>query len=86
VGLERGPLSLVSTTEELLDKKVAAPGQKSENTDVGIRRANHATPPLSARVGTNFASHSVSIVRSQTKATELLFNLPRQLQAAVGLV
>jgi hypothetical protein len=25
VGLERGPLSLVSTTEELLDGKVAAP-------------------------------------------------------------
>jgi hypothetical protein len=25
VGLKRGPLSLVSTTEELLDKKVAAP-------------------------------------------------------------
>jgi hypothetical protein len=25
VSLERGPLSLVSTTEELLDKKVAAP-------------------------------------------------------------
>jgi hypothetical protein len=25
VGLERGPLSLVSTNEELLDKKVAAP-------------------------------------------------------------
>jgi hypothetical protein len=25
VGLERGPLSLVSTTEELLDSKVAAP-------------------------------------------------------------
>jgi hypothetical protein len=25
VGLERGPLNLVSTTEELLDKKVAAP-------------------------------------------------------------
>jgi hypothetical protein len=25
VGLERGPLSRVSTTEELLDKKVAAP-------------------------------------------------------------
>jgi hypothetical protein len=24
-GLERGPLSLVSTTEELLDRKVAAP-------------------------------------------------------------
>jgi hypothetical protein len=25
VGLERGPLSLVSTTEELLDRKVEAP-------------------------------------------------------------
>jgi hypothetical protein len=25
VGLERGPLSLVSTTEELLDRNVAAP-------------------------------------------------------------
>jgi hypothetical protein len=25
VGLERGPLSLVSTTEELLDSKVAVP-------------------------------------------------------------
>jgi hypothetical protein len=25
VGLERGPLSLVGTTEELLDRKVAAP-------------------------------------------------------------
>jgi hypothetical protein len=25
VGLERGPLNLVSTTEELLDRRVAAP-------------------------------------------------------------
>jgi hypothetical protein len=25
LGLERGPLSLLSTTEELLDRKVAAP-------------------------------------------------------------
>jgi hypothetical protein len=25
VGLERGPLNLVSTTEELLDRKVEAP-------------------------------------------------------------
>jgi hypothetical protein len=25
MGLERGPLSLVSTTEDLLDRKVAAP-------------------------------------------------------------
>jgi hypothetical protein len=48
VGLERGPLSLVSTTEELLDRKVAAPVYKTENTAVGIRHA--ATwHPLSAK-------------------------------------
>jgi hypothetical protein len=45
VGLERGPLSrLVSTTEELLDRKVAAPVQKTENTAVGIRHADHVAP------------------------------------------
>jgi hypothetical protein len=41
VGLERGSLSLVSTTEELLDRKVAAPVYKTENTAVGIRDADH---------------------------------------------
>jgi hypothetical protein len=44
VGLERGPLSLVSTTEELLDREVAAPVQKTENTAVGIRHADHVAP------------------------------------------
>jgi hypothetical protein len=32
VGLEQGPLSLVSTNEELLDRKVAVPVYKTENT------------------------------------------------------
>jgi hypothetical protein len=41
MGLERGPLSLVSTTEELLDWKVAAPVYKTENTAVGICYAHH---------------------------------------------
>jgi hypothetical protein len=44
VGLERGPLSLVSTTEELLDRKVAAPVKKTENTAVGTRHADHVAP------------------------------------------
>jgi hypothetical protein len=44
VGLESGPLSLVSTTEELLDRKVAAPVQKTENTAVGIRHSDHVAP------------------------------------------
>jgi hypothetical protein len=41
VGLERGSLSLMSTTEELLDRKLAAPVKKTENTAVGIRHADH---------------------------------------------
>jgi hypothetical protein len=47
VGLEPGPLSLVSTTEELLDVKVAAPVYKTENTAVGIRHADHVAPSIS---------------------------------------
>jgi hypothetical protein len=54
MGLERGPLSLVSTTEELLDRKVAAPVEKTENTAVGIRHADHVAP-LFAKVGNHFA-------------------------------
>jgi hypothetical protein len=50
VGLERGALSLASTTEELLEEIgrkeeiVAAPVQGTEITVVGIRRADYATP------------------------------------------
>jgi hypothetical protein len=44
--LERGQLSLVSTIEELLDRKVAAPVYKSENTAVGIRHVDHVAPTI----------------------------------------
>jgi hypothetical protein len=46
VGLERGPLSLVSTTEELLDRKVAVLVYKTENTAVGIRYTDHVAPSI----------------------------------------
>jgi hypothetical protein len=46
VGLEQGPLSLVSTTEELLDRKVEIPVYKTENTAVGIRHADHVAPSI----------------------------------------
>jgi hypothetical protein len=46
VGLEQGPLSLMSTTEELLDRKVAAPVYKPENTAIGIRHADHVAPSI----------------------------------------
>jgi hypothetical protein len=46
VGLKRGPLSLLSTIEELLGKKGTGSGLKSENKAVGICRADHGTPSI----------------------------------------
>jgi hypothetical protein len=62
VGLERGPLSLMSTTEELLDRKVAAPVSKTENTAVGIRHADHLTPFI-RKVCNHFADKRRSLGR-----------------------
>jgi hypothetical protein len=50
VGLERGPLSLVSTTEELLGRKSSCSGLESRDYGLGIRQADHV-----AEVSTNFA-------------------------------
>jgi hypothetical protein len=46
VGLEQGPFTLVNTTEELLDRKVATPVQKTENTAVGILHDDHVSPSI----------------------------------------
>jgi hypothetical protein len=70
MGLERGPLSLVSTTEERLDRKVAAPVYKTENTTVGIRHADHVAITSSTSGG-----RSVGIVRSRTQTMEFSFSL-----------
>jgi hypothetical protein len=77
VGLERSPLSLVSTTEELLDRKVAAPVYKTENTAVGIPHADHVAPSIrkswqSLRRQAAVA-RSVGIVRSLTRTMEVFF-------------
>jgi hypothetical protein len=66
VGLERGPLGLVSTTEELLDRKVAAPVYKTENTAVGIRHADHVAPSILKKLAITSPTsggRSVGIVR-----------------------
>jgi hypothetical protein len=67
MGLERGPLSLVSTTEELLDTKVAAPVWKTENTAVGIRHADHVAPSI-RKVGNRFADKRRSLGRYSSLA------------------
>jgi hypothetical protein len=72
-----GSLSLVSTNEELLDRKVAASFNKTEITTVGDSPRWLRDIPLSAMVGTNFAVKRGSlglIVRSRTKDTELRDN------------
>jgi hypothetical protein len=40
-GLEQGPLGLVNTTEELVERKSSGSGLEIENEAVGIRRADH---------------------------------------------
>jgi hypothetical protein len=74
VCLERGPLSLVSTIEELLGRKSSGSGLGTEITAVGISRADHATLLYPPKVATSPTSggRSVGIVRSRTKATELV--------------
>jgi hypothetical protein len=76
VGLERGLLSLVSTTEELLDRKVAAPVWKAQNTAVGIRHADHVAPSIRKKLATTsptIGGRSVGIVRSRTQTMEFSF-------------
>jgi hypothetical protein len=55
VGLERGPLSLVSTTEELLDRKSSGSGLEIEITAVGICHADRVGTLYPQIVGTSFA-------------------------------
>jgi hypothetical protein len=55
VGLEQGPLSLVSTTEELLGIKNSGSSLGTENTAIGIRHSDHVTSSIRKIVGTNFA-------------------------------
>jgi hypothetical protein len=76
VDLERGPLSPVSTTEELLDRKVAAPVYKTENTAVGIRQADHVAPFYPQKLAITSPTsggRSVGIVRSRTQTMEFSF-------------
>jgi hypothetical protein len=80
VGLERGPLSLVSTTEEQLERKSSGSGL--ENREYGHRdpsRLPHGTLYPQKLALTSLTSSLSSVaVPSQTQATEFSFSLVLQ--------
>jgi hypothetical protein len=63
VGVDWGPLSLVSTTEELLGRKSSSSSQENREYD----------PQKLALTSLTSGSRSVGIVRSRTKATDFVF-------------
>jgi hypothetical protein len=65
VGLERGPLSLVSTVVELLERKSISSGLE-------IREYGRKDPLLRPREALSDKRRSVGIVRLRTKAMELI--------------
>jgi hypothetical protein len=76
VGLERGPLSSVSTIGELLGRKSSVSGLETENTAIGTHCADQATPSNPQKLALTSptsGSRSADIVCSQTKATEFVF-------------
>jgi hypothetical protein len=73
VSLERGPLSLVSTTEELLERKSSGSGLEARDygrRDSSRRPRGTLYPQKLALTSPTSGGRSVGIVRSQTQATE----------------
>jgi hypothetical protein len=78
VGLERGPLSLVSTIEELLEWKSSGSGL--ENLDYGRRDLSRwprcsLYPQKLALTSPTSGDRLVGVARSRTQATEFSFLL-----------
>jgi hypothetical protein len=75
VGLERVPLSLVSTIEELLERKSSGSGLDKRDYRRRDPARRRRFTSLSTKVGTNFADKrwsSVGIVLSRTQVTEFV--------------
>jgi hypothetical protein len=73
VGLERGPLSLVSTIEELLGRKSSGSDLETENTADGIRHADHVGPLYPHKLTLTSPTsdgRSIGVVPSQAQAME----------------
>jgi hypothetical protein len=76
MGLEQGPLSLVSITEELLGRKSSGPGIESRKycrRDPSRCPRGTLYPQKLALTSPTSGVRSVGIVRSQTEGTEFSF-------------
>jgi hypothetical protein len=86
VGLERGPLSLVRITEELLERKVVASVYKTEINGRGnsLRLPRDTLYPLKlALTSATSGGRSVGIVRCRTKTPEFVLTSYRGSQHTV---
>jgi hypothetical protein len=75
VGLERGPLSLVSTTEELLERKSSGSGleyRKYGRRDPSHWPSDNLYPQKLALTSPTSGDPSVGLVRSRTQTTEFV--------------
>jgi hypothetical protein len=75
VGLERGPLSLVSA----LGRKSSGSGPENENTAVGFRHADHVSPSIRKKLALTSptsGSRSIGLVRSRSFFNSLCVMCP----------
>jgi hypothetical protein len=77
VGLERGPLSLVSTTEELLERKSSGSGLESREygrRDPSRRPRGTLYPQKLALTSVTSGGRSVGVVHLRTQATKYSYS------------
>jgi hypothetical protein len=82
VGLERGPLSLVSTIEELLERKISGSGLESREygcRDPSLWTRGSLYPQKLAVTSPTICGRSVGIFCSRTQATEVFLICSRYL-------
>jgi hypothetical protein len=75
VGLERGPFNLVSTTEELLERKSSGSGWESREycrRDPSRWPCGTLCPQKMALISSTSGGQSIGIVRSRTQTTEFV--------------